>query len=91
MRAYQTSPTVEAARSWDRRYVDARDLFRMVAWKSAQGLASLTLNSSEGIEACTGHVIAIIEPYRDSDVFELRKDTGEWEAFLSVTERALPR
>ena len=47
--AYQERPRADVARAWTNAYVDARDLLRMIAWKSAKGLASVTLNEADRV------------------------------------------
>jgi hypothetical protein len=49
---------------WDSGCFSPLQMFRLAAWKSAQGLASLTLNSEDAIVSTTGEAITAIVPWR---------------------------
>lgn len=89
--AYQNFPTDEGDRAWFRGYLDSRDLFRIAAWKSAKGMATLTLNTTDKIEHVTGLVVELLRPYQHADARVLHQSGQEWTVFLDVTETAVSR
>lgn len=54
-------------------------MFRVAAWKSAQGLASLTLNTEDDILKRTAHAIDAIRNWRNTDVLKERVDWDAWD------------
>lgn len=60
---YQEQPSELRKVLWRQGHADALSLFRILAWKSAKGLASATLNEPGRIEEVTREVIALLRPY----------------------------
>lgn len=63
---------------WTRGHFSALELFRLAAWKSAQGLASLTLNTEEAIACRTSAAMEVIAPWRETDVLRSEVDWRAW-------------
>src|SRR5258708_14899753 len=77
---YQKRPDEVAVRAWSRGYLTPLDLFKVAAWKTGQGLGSLTLNTEEEIVARTRAAIECIRPWRSRSI-NARTDErlwGEW-------------
>ena len=80
---YQERPTELQQFLWLQGYADPLSLFRIIAWKSAKGLASATINPRGRIEEVTGEVINLLRPYEH----QVSPPTGE--AFWTATHDAL--
>ncbi|MCX8495937.1 MAG: hypothetical protein ORN51_07120 [Akkermansiaceae bacterium] len=76
---YQVEPGEEFREQiWERGHLTALQMFRIAAWKSARGLASLTLNSEKAIRGSTAAAITTIRPWRKSDVICGEVDWSDW-------------
>lgn len=73
-------------RIWARGQFSSHELFRLAAWKSAQGLASLTLNSEDAIFRRTSAAMEAIAPWREVDVLRTEVD---WDAWLNTAAIAI--
>ena len=62
---YQKRPDDAAARAWSRGFLTPLDLFKVAAWKTGQGLGSLTVNTEKEIEARTRAAVDRSRPSRD--------------------------
>ena len=80
MPRYQVRPDYVADRAWERGYLRPLEFFRVAAWKTGQGLGSLTLNSEESIEARTKAVIDCIQAWRGRKVVAVDDDAlwADW-------------
>lgn len=80
MKKYQKRPDDLANRAWNRGYLTSLDLFRVAAWKTGQGLGSLTLNTEGEIEARTQAAVNCVWPWRDRPVSGLADDVmwADW-------------
>jgi hypothetical protein len=85
---YQKRPDDVAARAWSRGYLTPLDLFKVAAWKTGQGLGSLTVNTGEEIEARTQAAVNCIQPWRDRPVSGLAGD-AMWEDWRETARRAI--
>lgn len=47
---YQKRPVEITEKAWNRGYIRAFELARIAAWKSAQGVAGITVNKPEEIQ-----------------------------------------
>lgn len=65
---------------WNAGRITPLQLFRIAAWKSAKGLAPISLNSEELIADVTAATLATIAPYRDVDALRDDVDWGAWES-----------
>jgi hypothetical protein len=63
---------------WGSGRITALQLFRIGAWKSAKGLALMSLNSEEHIKAVSEGAVAALKSFRDVDVLS---DDVDWEAW----------
>lgn len=79
---YQDEPTELAPLIWDQGSITPLQVMRIAAWKSARGLASLTLNSEEELRARTELLVRTLLPWRHIDVLEHASDAStiwaEW-------------
>jgi hypothetical protein len=75
---YQTEPAALCELIWDQGSITALQMMRIAAWKSARGLASLTLNSEEAIRTWTESALSAIRPWRDADVLVQDVDWIAW-------------
>lgn len=64
---YQQEPTYLRGALWQQGHIDPLSLFRILAWKSAKGLASATLNAPGQIEHVTREALSILDPYKEAD------------------------
>lgn len=60
---YQQRPSELREMLWRQGHIDPLSLFRILAWKSAKGLAPATLNEPGRIEEVTRQVINFLRPY----------------------------
>jgi hypothetical protein len=76
---YQDEPGDDIREAiWRRGRLTALEMFRVAAWKSAQGLASLTLNTEDAIASRTGAAIGAITPWRETNVLGDQVDWRDW-------------
>jgi hypothetical protein len=80
---YQQRPSELRETLWLQGHIDPLSLFRILAWKSAKGLASATTNPPGQIERVTGEVLSLLAPYRDAS------SPPADETFWSATHDAL--
>jgi hypothetical protein len=85
---YQKRPDDVAARAWSRGYLTPLDLFKVAAWKTGQGLGSLTVNTEEEIEARTRAAVDCLRPWRDKPVSRLADD-AIWEDWRETARHAI--
>lgn len=78
---YQNRPRRITDKAWSRGYIEAFELTRIAAWKSAQSVAAITVNEQEEIEACTRAAMSVIQPWRGRWATELvtRADWIDWQ------------
>ena len=76
---YQTETTDDMRDSiWAAGEIAPLELFRIAAWKSARGLASLTLNSEVTIRRTTSEALERMDVLRTVDVVAGAVDWEEW-------------
>ena len=76
---YQTEPIQLRDIIWRQGFITPLQMMRIAAWKSARGLASLTLNDEAAIEIHTRQLLRSIEPWRNADVLHDAVDWAAWE------------
>ncbi len=76
---YQQEPIWLRDGIWASGHIEPWDLLRICAWKSAKGLAPLSLNSEEVILAATTNACTALEPLHDHDVLIDETDWSDWE------------
>lgn len=77
---YQEEPSdLLRSEAFDVGRLSPLSLFRIAAWKSARGLASLTLNSEADISAWTAVAVEAIRPWRHADVLANETDWDAWQ------------
>jgi hypothetical protein len=64
--AYQADPFHLGEGIWDRRELTPLELFKIIAWKSAKGLASATTVKTGEIERVTREAIESLSEYREA-------------------------
>ena len=80
--AYQTEPDANFSRAiWDRGHVTPLEFVRIAAWKSAKGLASLSLNSEQEFTTTTAAMLTSLSALQSSDAC---RDTIDWDAWQQV-------
>ena len=67
---YQTEPTELTTSILQQGFITPLQLFRIVAWKSAKGMANLTLNSEIEIRERTARVIELARTWEGVDVLK---------------------
>ena len=78
-KSYQDEPGDDIRESiWESGRLSALQMFRGAAWKSARGLASLTLNTEEAIASRTAAAISAITPWRETNVLRGEVDWHAW-------------
>lgn len=85
---YQIRPDWVAEMAWARGYIEAFELARIAAWKSAISAAAVTVNKPEDIVACTREVIFHVRPWLDRKATELDSDT-DWVAWRQAANVAI--
>jgi hypothetical protein len=80
MKDYQIRPSEIADWAWKRGYLKPLELLRIAAWKTGQGLGSLTVNSEDEIESRTKAAIDSIRPWKGRQVIGLTHQAlwGDW-------------
>ncbi len=78
-KSYQSPPSDEFVETiWSRGYLTGFELARIAAWKSAQSVASITVNSEEQIRDCTQKLLSRISEFRTVDVIGDEVDWAQW-------------
>lgn len=85
---YQNRPCRITDNAWRRGYVEAYELTRIAAWKSARGVAAVTVNEPDEIEACTRAAMSAIQPWRGRKATELVTD-ADWTDWRQTANRAI--
>lgn len=88
MKDYQARPGEIAALAWNRGYLKPLELLRIAAWKTGQGLGSLTVNSEDDIESRTRAAIDSIRPWKGRRVVGLT-DQPLWDDWRETARRAI--
>jgi len=88
MKAYQVRPSEVALLAWERGHLKPLELLRVAAWKTGQGLGSLTMNSEEAIETRTRDAIDNIRPWKGRRVVGLT-DNALWDDWRETARRAI--
>ncbi len=71
-------PAPLVARFWEQGEISPFQLMRVVAWKSAQPLAELSLNDEDLIRDRTRSAMLAIRQFRDSNVVTQKVDWQDW-------------
>jgi hypothetical protein len=82
---YQREPEELRDQIWSAGAIAPLQLFRIVAWKSAKGLAPLSLNSEEQIHTISASAISSIESWRRIDVLTDDVDWSQWRTDVSTS------
>lgn len=69
---------------WNQGFITGFQLLKIGAWKSAQSVANLTVNSDEDIRRCTASTLIAIQRYRAIDVVKDEVDWDDWEACVAT-------
>jgi hypothetical protein len=77
--AYQREPEELRDEIWAAGQITPLQLFRIVAWKSAKGLAPVSLNSEEDIKRWTSNALEATSRWRATNVLTDTIDWDEWE------------
>lgn len=78
-KSYQDDPGDDIRESiWASGRLSALQMFRVAAWKSARGLASLTLNTEDAIASRTAAAVNVITPWRETNVLRGEVDWDAW-------------
>jgi hypothetical protein len=85
---YQDRPDQIADKAWNRGYIEAFELARIVAWKNAINVASITVNTPREIEACTRTAMSVIERWRGQKATALATDI-DWADWQSTANAAI--
>jgi hypothetical protein len=88
VKRYQVRPDYIANIAWERGYLNTLELFRIAAWKTGQGLGSLTLNSEEDIKDRTRSALECIRPWRGRNVVGLN-DPVAWSEWRETARSAI--
>lgn len=88
MKDYQVRPIEIAGSAWRRGYLKPLELLRIAAWKTGQGLGSLTVNSEDDIESRTKAAIASIRPWKGRRVVGLI-DQAIWDDWRETARRVI--
>jgi hypothetical protein len=85
---YHPEPTEIRDAAWKRGYLTPLELFRIQAWKSGQGLGSLTTNKTGLIEEVSQRAMAALLPWKDRDAFSLQ-GSADWDAWQADVATAV--
>ena len=85
---YQRCPDELRDPIWNAGRFTAHQFFRVAAWKSAQGLGLLTLNSEAEIAEGTENAIAAIRGWRNTNILT---EAVDWEAWNLAVATAIGR
>lgn len=81
--SYQHEPFHLREAIWSRGYMTALQMLRIAAWKSARGLALLTLNDEDLIRLRTADAFDAIRPWRAADVLNAPVDWDAWREMVA--------
>ena len=87
-REYQDRPGWVADEAWNRGCIEAFELARIAAWKSAISVAGITVNTPREIEACTRAAMSVIERWRGQKATALVTDI-DWADWQSAANAAI--
>jgi hypothetical protein len=88
MKKYQVRPSEIATSAWNRGYLKPLELLRIAAWKTGQGLGSLTVNTERDIESRTGAAMSSIQHWRGRRVVGLT-DQALWDDWRETARSAI--
>jgi hypothetical protein len=88
MKEYQRPPTFIAGSAWSRGYLKPLELLRIAAWKTGQGLGSLTINTEDDIEGRTRAAIDCIRPWRGKRIVA-HDDLSMWHQWYETARSAI--
>ncbi len=88
MKKYQVRPSEIATSAWNRGYLKPLELLRIAAWKTGQGLGSLTVNTEHDIESRTGASMDCIQHWKGQRVVGLA-DQALWDDWRETARRAI--
>lgn len=71
-------------RIWDLGQIQPLNLFKIAAWKSAKGLAELTLNSEDDIAEATSIAVSSVRTLENFDVLNSDVDWAAWESSARI-------
>lgn len=84
---FQKRPVELAEKAWERGYIEAFELARIAAWKSAKGVAAITVNKAEEIEAWSRAAMAAVKPWKGKQATAL--DDAEWDDWQLTANQAI--
>jgi hypothetical protein len=82
--AYQQEPEELRDQVWDSGVITPLQLFRIVAWKSARGLAPVSLNSEADITRWTSNALDATSSWRTTNVLTDSIDWDQWQLDAST-------
>lgn len=85
---YQERPAWITERAWSRGYIEAFELTRIAAWKSARAVAAITVNEPAEIEARTREAMSVIRAWRCRRATEIATDAG-WSDWQQAANTAI--
>jgi hypothetical protein len=85
---YQREPKELARVALERGNLTGLEVLRIAAWKSARGLAALTLNTEAEFEAVTGSAIQTIAQLSGRSALESAADNEYWDEWREVAGNA---
>jgi hypothetical protein len=85
---YQCRPERIAVDAWNRGYIEAFELARIAAWKSARSVAAITVNNPREIESCTRDAMSAIKPWLGRKATALVTD-AEWAEWQDTANTAI--
>jgi hypothetical protein len=85
---YQRRPGELASSAWSRGHLTPLELLRVAAWKTGQGLGSLTTNTEEEIQDRTRAAIDTIRPWQDQPVSALTSE-ATWANWRETARQAI--
>ena len=88
MKDYQVRPSSIAASAWNRGYLKPLELLRIAAWKTGQGLGSLTVNTEHDIMSRTGAAMHSIQHWKGRQVVGLT-DQARWDDWRETARCAI--
>jgi hypothetical protein len=88
MKDYQIRPSYVAASAWSRGYLKPLELLRIAAWKTGQGLGSLTVNTEHDIKSRTRAAIDTSQHWKGRRVVGLT-DQALWDDWRETARRAI--
>lgn len=88
MKDYQSRPSYLAASAWNRGYLKPLELLRIAAWKTGQGLGSLTVNTERDIKDSTRVAMASIQHWKGRRVVGLA-DQVLWDDWRETARSAI--